>query len=370
MKIAYLVGARGVPVRGPSGASAHVRGLATGLQQAGHDVHVWAPLLVDRRGAHGDPVPATATGAPGWPSWLDKIRDLSEIWTSRRLSRAVIERAYAEGPPDRLIERHALWSDAGWRVGAALDLPWTLEVNAPLALERGRYEELRLPAFAHRWERDVLRAAPEIVAVSEWLVQWLVQEVGCASVRRVWNGVSGLVGDRAAGRARLGVEDGPRIIGFVGSMKPWHGVERLARVADALGARLALIGPSPADAPAGAILTGPLAPQALADAVAALDLGFAPYPADAPPWFCPLKILDYRAQGTPVIATDTGESRALTGEGGAVVPPGDDDALIDAARLWIGRRAAPWVRSWRVVAEEVLAGPSTQGSPAPARAIS
>ena len=87
MKIAYLVGARGVPVRGPSGASAHVRGLATGLQQAGHDVHVWAPLLVDRRGAHGDPVPATATGAPGWPSWLDKIRDLSENWTSRTVVR-------------------------------------------------------------------------------------------------------------------------------------------------------------------------------------------------------------------------------------------------------------------------------------------
>ena len=360
MKIAYLVGARGVPVRGPSGASAHVRGFAEGLQQAGHAVHVWAPLLSDGRGEHGAEVPATATGVPGWPSWLDRARDLQEIWTSRRLSRAVIERAYAEGIPDRLIERHALWSDAAWRVGAALDRPWILEVNAPLAAERARYEVLRRPPFAARWERDVLLAAPEIVAVSEWLARWLVEEVGCANVRRVWNGVSGLTGDRAAGRARLGVEEGARIIGFVGSMKPWHGVERLSAVARALGARLALIGPAPADPPPGAILTGALPPQALADVVAALDLGLAPYPADAPPWFCPLKILDYRAQGTPVIATDLGEARALTGEGGAVVPPGDDDALIDAARLWLGRRAAPWVRSWRAVADEVL---STQQIP-------
>ena len=139
-------------------------------------------------------------------------------------------------------------------------------------------------------------------------------------------------------------------------MKPWHGFERLARVASALGARLALIGSPPAQAPPGALLPGNLGPQDLADAVAALDLGLAPYPDDAPPWFCPLKILDYRAQGTPVIATDRGECRALVGEGGQVVEPGDEDALIDAAKSWLGRRATPWVRSWRQVAHEVVHG--------------
>lgn len=354
MKVAYLVGAAGVPVRGPSGASAHVRGFVRGLLQAGHDATAWAPRLSDARGEHGDPVPAVATGVPGWPSWLDRARDLQEIWTSRKLSRAVIEEAFAAGLPDRIIERHALWSDAAWRVGARLDRPWILEVNAPLAMERARYEVLRQPAFAARWERDVLRAAPEIVAVSDWLVGWLRDEVGCANVRRVWNGVSGHAGDRAAGRARLGSNPVEKVIGFVGSMKPWHGFQRLARVAAALDARLALIGPPPQDPPPGAILTGALGPAALADVVAALDLGLAPYPDDAPPWFCPLKILDYRAQGTPVIATDRGESRALTGEGGAVVPPGDDDALIEAGRQWMGRRCEPWVRSWRQVADEVI----------------
>lgn len=356
MRIALLVGSPGVPARGPSGSSAHVRGLARGLGELGHRVRIWAARLADRRGVHGDPVEdAVETGVPGWPSWLEPWRDLAEIRAARRLSRAVIEAAHAGDPPELIVERHSLYCDAGWRIHDRLGTPWVLEVNAPLALERSRYEVLRTPRLAARWERDVLRAAPVVVAVSDWLVTWLREEIGCANVARVWNGTEALPGDRARGRAALGVGSGEPLVGFVGSMKPWHGLSQAAQVAGALGARLVLIGPQPADPPAGAILTGHLGPAALADAVAALDLGLAPYPADAPPWFCPLKILDYRAQGTPVLATDRGEARALVGEGGAVVPADDPDALIEAGRAWLGRRAEPWVRSWREVAGEVLA---------------
>ena len=355
MKVALIAGSPGVPVQGPSGSSAHLRGLARGLGELGHDVRVWATRLSDRRGSFGEPVVgARETGVPGWPSWLERWRDLTEIRAARRLSRAVIEAAHAGDVPELLIERHSLYSDAGWRISDRLGLPWVLEVNAPLAMERSRYEVLRTPRLAARWERDVLRAAPVVVAVSGWLVSWLREEIGCSNVIRVLNGTDAGPGDRARGRAALGLRGDEPAVGFVGSMKPWHGLERAARVASALGARLVLIGPEPADPPGGALLTGHLGPAALADAVAALDLGLAPYPPDAPPWFCPLKILDYRAQGTPVLATDRGEARALVGEGGAVVPPDDEAALIEEGRAWLGRRAAPWLRSWRHVASEVL----------------
>ncbi len=354
MKIASLVASPGVPVQGPSGSSAHVRGLARGLRALGHEVTIFAARRADRRGAHGEPVAAIETGAPGWPSWLEPWRELSEVWAARKLARAVIERAHAGDRPDLILERHSLFSDAGWRAADRLGCPWVLEVNAPLALERARYETLRQPWLATRWEREVLRAAPRVVAVSDWLATWLREEIGCADVRKVWNGCDALVGDRAAGRARLGLSVDEPVIGLVGSMKPWHGVEVAARLARALGARLALVGPAPERADDGVTCTGHLEPQALADVVAALDLGLAPYPADAPPWFCPLKILDYRAQGTPVITTDLGEARALTGEGGAAVPSGDEAALLEAARAWLGRRAPVWARSWAEVAREVL----------------
>ena len=343
-----------MPVQGPSGSSAHVRGLCRGLQELGHDVRVVAARLADRRGVYGEPVPAVEVGVPGWPSWLDRYRDLTEVRAARRVARRVIEDALADGAPDLLIERHSLFSDAGWRVSARLGTPWVLEVNAPLAAERARYEVLRRPAWAARWERDVLQAAPVVVAVSRWLERWLVEEIGCRRVAVVHNGTDGLAGDRARGRALLRAGPGEPLLGFVGSSRPWHGVDRLARVARAVGARAVLVG-AVDGVLEGPITPGHLGPQDLADVVAALDVGLAPYPADAPPWFCPLKVLDYRAQGTPVVASDVGECRALVGEGGEVVPPDDDDALIDAARAWLGRRATPAVRSWGTVAGEVLA---------------
>lgn len=357
MRISYLLPAPGIPVQGPSGSSAHARGIVRALGQQ-HEVRLIAAKITDRRGRFGEETPAQAVGVPGWPSWLRKYRDLTEVISARRISRQVIEQAHAGWCPDLIIERHSLFSDAGWRIHDRLGVPWVLEVNAPLWEERRRFEELRRPEWARAWQRDVLQAAPCIVAVSRWLVRWLTEEMGCTNVHWLPNGVDHRPGDRGAGRAALGVADDVPLVGFVGSMKPWHGLDRLAGIAEAAGARLAVIGRlAPGmSAPEGALHSGHLEPGALADVVAALDVGLAPYPADAPPWFCPLKILDYRAQGTPVVATDVGECSVLVGDAGTVVPPADDAALLEAVRSWlIHPRPRPSARTWHDVAAELIA---------------
>lgn len=359
MRIAYLLSAPGIPLYGPSGASAHVRGVVGALAYA-HDVRVYCVGETDQRGRFGDPLPQVvrvrAAGRPWWPGALGRYRDVVEIGAARRVE-AALRRDIAGGwVPERIIERHALFGDAGWRVHSDLGIPWTLVVNAPLVRERKEFEELRLPALARRWERRVIRAAPQVVVNSRWLFRWVIDQFGCKQVRWVSLGTEGLVGDRARGRRLLGAPEGVAVVGFVGSMKPWHGTERAAHVAQALGARLALIGHLPPDfeAPEGALLPGFLAGQDLADAIAGLDLALAPYPADAPPWFNPLKILDYRAQGVPVVATDVGDAGLLAAGGGAVVAPDDDAALVAAARGCLGTRHPPRVRSWSRVAAKVL----------------
>lgn len=363
MRITYLVAAPGVPVQGPSGASAHVRGLVGGLRRR-HEVRVVAARKTDHRGSFGEELPEVVeTGVPGWPSWLDGWRELREVRASRRASWKVIKHARVNPPPELVVERHSLFSDAAWRVGDALGLPWVLEVNAPALMERQRFERVRKPELARRWEGDVLRAAPVVVTVSQWLRDWMVREHGCRRVVVVQNGTDARPGDRSRGRATLGLGGDEPAIGFVGSMKPWHGVGRLARVARATGARLVLLGEQRDPAsflaegeslPQDVIWTGHLSGPALWDAVAALDVGLAPYPESAPPWFCPLKILDYRAQGVPVVASEVGECAALVGEGGTVVPPDQDEALVEAVREWLGRRVERQVRGWEQVAEEVV----------------
>lgn len=364
MRLSYLLPAPGIPVHGPSGASAHVRGLCRALAQE-HELRLIAARLQDRRGRFGHDLPgAEEVGVPGWPSWLESWRDLREVRAARRISRRVLQQERRGYRPRLIIERHSLFSDAAWRAGDELGLPWVLEVNAPAARERARFETLRRPALAKDWERRVLRAAPLVVCVSEWLRRWLVEEVGCARVVRLPNGVEARTGDRLAGRVRLGITDDRPLIGFVGSMKPWHGIGRLGPLARAVGARLVLVGeerdPSTFLAegealPPDLLWTGHLDPQALADVVAGLDVGLVPYAEDAPPWFCPLKVLDYRAQGTPVVGTDIGDTAALTQEAGTIVPPGEDAALAEAVRSWLGRRTEPMVRSWEQVGRELLA---------------
>jgi glycosyltransferase involved in cell wall biosynthesis len=166
--------------------------------------------------------------------------------------------------------------------------------------------------------------------------------------------VTPYVGDRVATRARLGL-DNRRVLGFVGSGRPWHGVERIAALLDALPHATALIaGEARLDHPRGVNL-GVLDGPALADAVAAMDVGLAPYGPDAPPWFCPLKLLDYRAHGTPIVAPDLGDCRHLVGDAGTVLPTWNLDDAVDAVRAWAGHRCAPHVRSWDTVVSEALA---------------
>ncbi len=356
-----LVPAPGIPVRGPSGASAHVRGVAEALRP---DVIV-AARDVDARGAHGDvAAPVVAVGVPGWPSWLGGWREYTEVWAARRVARAAM-RAVAERPTTLIWERHSLFSDAGWKVHAATGAPWVLEVNAPPVAERLRYETVRRRRWAEDWERDVLTAAPRLIAVSAWLAAWL-RSLGCRDVRHVPNGTSNVVVDRDAVRRELGLE-GKFVVGFLGSMKPWHGVERLPEVLDALPHATGLLvgdGPVRVTHPR-LVRAGQVSEARAAALVAAMDVGLAPYGADAPPWFCPLKILAYRAQGTPTVATDVGDCRALVGDDGAVLPAAASSAdLVDAVRAWEGRRIAMRPRTWDDVVAEALADPVASAAPA------
>jgi glycosyltransferase involved in cell wall biosynthesis len=353
MRIAYLLPAPGIPVQGPSGSSAHVRGMVAALAE-GHDVRLYAARRSDHRGVYGYDTEAIELGVPGWPSWLKEHREMREVLAARRIARRVIEDALGGWVPDLVIERHTLFSDAGWRVHDRLGVPWVLEVNAPAFEERSRFEEILRKDWAWKWERRVLQAAPKVVAVSKWLVRWLEDDVGCRNVGWVPNGVEPFKGDPIRGRRLLGVDPEIPVIGFVGSMKTWHGVDRLHAIANAVKAQLVLVGRTSQELPEGVISTGHLAPEDMADVISAMNVGMAPYPQGAPDWFCPLKVLEYRAQGVPVVATDVGDTKTLVEKAGVVVRPGNDPAIVEAVRRMLGWRCKPRVRTWGTVADEIL----------------
>ncbi len=313
----------GIPWLGPSGSSAHLRAIAGAFAARGDRVRVAVPCRVDQRGA------------------VDAPPDVE----------VVTDEPCRGFTPDLVWERHSLHS--GRPPNTA---PRVLEVNAPLALERyGSFP----PAKYIRHEQRAWQHADRVIAVSAWIRRF-IESVGVSPtrVRHVANGssVSG-PGDREPARSGYGLSG--FVLGFIGSMKPWHGVDRLPALLDALPEATAiLVGDGPVNAPVHPRLRalGRVPERALPDLLAAMDVGLAPYGRATPPWFCPLKLLDYRAAGLPFVTGAAGDAEAIAGPGDRVLRTDDPRAWADAIRDAARQPRVPCPRPWSAVIDEALDG--------------
>jgi glycosyltransferase involved in cell wall biosynthesis len=141
------------------------------------------------------------------------------------------------------------------------------------------------------------------------------------------------------------------VIGFAGSLKPWHGVdlllEAVARVGDRR-LRLLIVGDGPEgetlrrragqpDLTGTVVFTGPVPHARMGDYLAAMDIGVAPYRAPGADegdfYFSPLKIFEYLAAGLPVVAPRLGQIAEVIEDGrhGLLYTP--DDVVALAGRL-------------------------------------
>jgi glycosyltransferase involved in cell wall biosynthesis len=346
MRWAYINAAIGIPLRGPSGASAHVRDFVTALSSQ-QQVRLYSAIESDHRGVYGPKIPAITF--KNNLSWIKRYREIQEISIARKISNKIVSDSWT---PEILLERHSLFSDASWRVSKRLGIPWVLEVNAPIFEERLQYEHLRFPRLAKTWQRDVLRACPAIFAVSKWLQRWLVEEVGCKNVHWLPNGSSEKVGNPERGRAILGVTSSKPIIGFVGSLRSWQGAHRIPSIARRLEAVSVCIGQGQS---IGTDIQFPIYDeQKLADVISSFSVAVAPYTAQAPPWLCPLKLLQYRAQGVPIVSSDVGDAAWIVEQSGSVVPADDDNHLIAAIEYWMRLSGHKKLRSWGQVSRELI----------------
>ena len=250
-----------------------------------------------------------------------------------------------QGPFSLVYERYSLWSFAGMEYAQATGTPGILEVNAPLIEEQAEHRGLVDRAAAQKVAERVFGAASAIVVVSEEVACYLKDfPEAQGKVQVVPNGVSperfppGLQASRPGG-------DGVFSVGFVGSMKPWHGIEKLidafARFQAACPkSRLLLIGDGTvrerleSEVAARGLesvvqFTGAVEPSAVPALLASMDLAVAPYPQLTNFYFSPLKVYEYMAAGLPVIASRVGQIEKIIAheETGFLVPPGDVVAL-------------------------------------------
>jgi glycosyltransferase involved in cell wall biosynthesis len=347
MRIAYLTADFGVPVLGTKGASAHVRGLVQALRSEGHDVIVLAASA-------GEDAPAAVPSFPlrevPFGSTLLELYDALQseaICTGTRLAKDIRNLLYAlrlelqgrpmleEFGPDLIYERHCLFSTAGRELARYFDIPLVLELNAPLLIEQRQMRGLSLPRVAHTAERLVLTGADHVVAVSEALRSYATDlGAGPDRVSIIPNAVDPDVFRPAIGPSpitqQLGWTD-RFVVGFAGSMKPWHGVDTLLQALRLLGGvnsqfRLLLVGTGPMLPHlqeqtgqlglAGAVhMTGAVPHEAVPDLIRAMDVTVVSYAADADEYFSPVKLFEYMAMARPVVAARIGQVRDVIDEG-------------------------------------------------------
>lgn len=314
MRVAYVCADPGVPVFGSKGASIHVQEVLRALGRRGARLDLFATRLggaappgLEQVSHHDLPAPAGDGAA----------RERAALAANDAL-RAALER---EGPFDLVYERHALWSFAAMEHARDAGVPGLLEVNAPLVEEQAAHRVLVDPAGAELAASRAFRAAAALLAVSGTLAAWLeARPEARGRVHVVPNGVDpdrfrpGLPPARPA-------PPGTFTVGFVGTLKPWHGVPVLAEAFARLhrahpDTRLLVVGEGPErgrleslarDLGRGVELTGPVPAGEVPGLLASMDAAVAPYPPLQDFYFSPLKMYEYMASGLPVVASRVGQ---------------------------------------------------------------
>lgn len=348
MRITVLCTDLGIRVPGEKGASMHLTSITSAFAAVGHEVQLVGV------GGHDTP-PVELTGAladvqllphPGRAEGLERERN----------KLAFVEQVVAQvGPkvhafaPELVYERLSLFGTAGRQLVA--DMPATrhlVEVNALLAEEDAQWRGLHLADLATDVERRVLGDADLAVAVSEQVAQKVRLAAPQARCTVVENGAEverfRTLPQRETARRQLGLPADAVVAAFVGALRPWHGVDiAITAIARTPHLHLAVVGDGPVRdelahhaASLGVAhrvhFLGQRTHADVAACLAAADMALAPYPALDGFSFSPLKLYEYLAAGTPVIASAIGQIPEALGDGafGTLVTPGDADALAVA----------------------------------------
>lgn len=358
MRIAYLSADFGVAVNGSSGSSIHVRQVTAALRALSHQVRTFSTSRYefDHSTQDGNLEIIRLEGFAGYAASAIEHDDLGQHEHVRRefrrllyseyLQRALL-RPFMDFDPHIIYERYSLFSYAGVELARALGVPHVLEVNAPLSREAAQHRDLVLTGTAADLEARVWSSTDALLVVSELLRDHALQAgVPESRISVVRTGVDCDLFDPARAsspvRGQLGL-DGKKVVGFVGSLKPWHDLDTLLAAMRELISRdptyrLLVVGRGPRAEEIASThedficYVGAIDHAAVPAYTAAMDVVAVPYAGGQEHYFSPIKLFEAMAMAKPVVGARIGQVAGVIshGETGLLYEPGDAAGLASA----------------------------------------
>jgi len=418
MNIAYISADFGVPVFGYKGASIHVREMVHAFSKAGHQICIISPAMEpdsekEKGGAsHTAPHPSHSLAGVEFlhvqpqerhlqlfkelerldKFWGMKTRirqELRNLLYNLTLYETTLETLRARRI-DLVYERYSLFSHSGIHLARELGAPHILEVNAPLAYEQEKMRGLDMKELAREMERRIFRDTDRVIVVSRQLQEFVAScGVPESRIHILPNAVDpqrfAVLEEHDENPIRAKYQlNGKRVVGFVGSLKPWHGTETLLEAfrsmhAETPNSHLLIVGDGPgrealeqfaqSDDLKGAVtFPGNVPYDDIPHYIAAMDITVAPYIPNENFYYSPIKVFEYMMMGKPVVAGKIGQVEEVITDGdtGVLYEPGNLPQLTSALAklandsslcLQIGQRGKTWVqkeRTWDNNARQVL----------------
>jgi glycosyltransferase involved in cell wall biosynthesis len=323
--------------RSADGQSVHIDGLVGALRAAGHVVHVVGPRRI------------AATHAPLAGRVLPRF-----VHESLELAYNIVEfcklaAAAVRYRPDGLYERANVFLLSGAWIARCFRLPFILEVNAPLVLERSSFGGMSFRRLA-TWSEHYAWCAADCVLPVTGVLACFLESAGVPRfrIRVTPNGIDPeclRTTDRALAKQRLGLEC-DLVLGFVGFVREWHGLEKVVDLLSSepalSNARLVIVGDGPARDSILArarstgvgdriLVTGVVPHARIPELVSAMDIALQP---EVTEYASPLKLFEYMSLGRAIVAPDSENIREIleSGVDALLFRHGDSESFADMIR--------------------------------------
>lgn len=320
------------------GQFVHIEEITKQLIKQGHEIIMVAPEVAQ----------SSDFGSDG--GWVSKLRSKLPAFVAELLEFIYcfydffkLVKAIVKHKPDCIYERCNLYLPSGVWAKKLFKLPFILEVNSPLYIERSEYSGISIGWLAKWSERYVWRKADLTLPVTEVLAGYLVKEgvdKNKISVRH--NGVDTDVFKIQNKDNRAKKYQKKLVIGFVGFCREWHQLDQVMELL-ANNERKDLFFLLVGDGPVIGDLknkarelnfenqfetTGLVARADMPYWLDQMDIALQPA---VTPWASPLKMIEYFAKGLAIVAPDTANIKELIkdGENGLLFDSKDISNMVE-----------------------------------------